>query len=172
MTTETEPIQATTRSPMWVRFVVGKRPIITLLRVLVLVVLSFLAFRYWLIPIRVTGNSMLPTYKNGSVNFINQLAYRRQHPQRGDVVGVKMSEQGVLLLKRVLGLPGETVAVANGKVFINGQNLKETYTQGEPPWRVAEFTLQPYEYFVIGDNRTISELHRKDENDIIGRVIF
>lgn len=169
---ESPSIQNSTHTPTWLRFIFGRRPMMTLVRISVLVLLSFLAFRFWLIPIRVTGNSMLPSYKNGAINFINKLAYRRQHPQRGDVVGVKMSEQQLMLLKRVLGLPGETVAVANGKVYINGRILDEKYTQGEPPWRVTEFTLQPYEYFVIGDNRTISELHRKDENDIIGKVLF
>lgn len=139
---------------------------------MVLVGLSFFVFRFWLIPIRVTGSSMLPTYKNGAINFINKLAYRRQHPQRGDVVGVRMNEQKLLLLKRVVGLPGETVSVTNGEVLINGRILVEKYTQGTPPWKVSEFKLHPYEYFVIGDNRSVSELHRKDENDIIGKVLY
>ncbi|MCX6882979.1 MAG: S26 family signal peptidase, partial [Verrucomicrobia bacterium] len=79
---ESPSIQNSTHTPTWLRFIVGRRPMMTLLRISVLVLLSFLAFRFWLIPIRVTGNSMLPSYKNGAINFINKLAYRRQHPQR------------------------------------------------------------------------------------------
>lgn len=157
---------------MWLRLVVGRRPLVTLLRALAVVVISAVVFRFWLLPIRVTGTSMVPTYHDKQINFMNRLAYFRNHPQRGDVVCLRLSQQQLLLLKRVVGLPGERIAIREGVVFINGDKLEEPYANGKVPGRVAEFELQPTEYFVIGDNRPVSDLLRREERDILGKVIY
>ena len=112
--------------------VIGRNWKLTLARLIVLVVTCFVVFRFILLPVRVEGISMLPTYQNGSVNFVNRLAYLRHEPQRGDVVGIRLSDPSimwpsVMYLKRIIGLPGETVAFANGTVLINGQALDEPY---------------------------------------------
>jgi hypothetical protein len=80
------------RLPGWLRVLaIGRNPKFTFARIIVLVVACFIVFKFILLPIRVTGISMLPTYKNHSVNFVNQLAYSRHEPRRGDVVSIRLA---------------------------------------------------------------------------------
>ena len=129
--------------PRWVRIaVIGRNPKVTLVRVAVLIVTCFIVFKFILLPIRVEGISMLPNYKDHSWNFVNRLAYLWHEPQRGDVVGSgfhaptprrhssgrQLAETPhVMYLKRIIGLPGETVAFEDGRVLINGEVLDEPY---------------------------------------------
>ncbi len=165
--------------PWWLRVIIGRRPKRTLLRVAVLIVVSLVVFRFVLVPIRVMGNSMDPTYRNGGVNFVNRLSYAWSKPKRGDVVGIEMSSTTndlvlarILLLKRIVGLPGERVAISRGVIKINGQRLDEPYAPAPIPWRVPEFQLKEHEYFVIGDNRQISDLRPVEARKIVGKVLF
>ena len=135
------------------RLVWGRNPRRTVIRGLVLVAVTFIIFRFVLLPVRISGGSMAPTYRDGRINFINRLAYEWRKPQRGDVVGVKMAGTRVLLLKRIIGLPGETVAIEQGVVHINGQPLAEPYVKHRAPWQLTPRTLGPNEYLFIGDNR-------------------
>ena len=93
----------------------------------VLVVLCFVVFKFILSAIRVEGISMLPTYQDGSAHFVNRLAYLWHEPRRGDVVSIRLAGTHVMYLKRIIGLPGETVAFVNGQVLINGEVLDEPY---------------------------------------------
>ena len=111
---------------------IGRNPGVTVVRLVVLVVISSILFKGILIPVRVTGRSMEPTYHDGRVNFINRLAYLRSEPRRGDVVGLQRKPSRLLVLKRIVGLPGERVAVRYGRIFINDELLEEEYTDGEP----------------------------------------
>ena len=161
------------------RVIIGRRPKRTLLRVAALIVVSLVVFKFVLVPIRVTGNSMDPTYRNGGVNFVNRLSYVWSKPKRGDVVGIEMSLTNepvfarVLLLKRIVGLPGERIAISREGIKINGQRLAEPYTQSRIPWRGGpEVQLKEDEYFVIGDNRQISDLRSVEERKIVGKVLF
>jgi signal peptidase I len=181
--------------PRWVRIVVmGRNPKVTLVRVAVLIVTSFVVFKFILLPIRVEGISMLPTYKDRSVNFVNRLAYLRHEPQRGDVVSIRFDRPDtnapgdismtaewlktphLMLLKRVIGLPGETVAFENGQVLINGEVLDEPYEKAHCDWTRPPVKVGPNEYFVVGDNRTMSwEGHvfgRAQRSQIIGKIIL
>src|SRR5258706_6563553 len=111
--------------PLWMRVVFGRYPKRTLIRLTCLVVTTFVLFRFVLIPIRVSGFSMLPTYKEGRVSVVNHLAYRWKRPQRGDVVAVRLPEENnIVLLKRIVGLPGERVRLDHGRVLINGKLLE------------------------------------------------
>ena len=107
--------------------VIGRNPKVTLVRVAVLIVTCFVVFRFILLPARIEGISMLPTYKDRSVNFVNRLAYRWHEPRRGDVVGIRLAGPHVMYMKRIIGLPGETVAFVDGRVLINGEVLDEPY---------------------------------------------
>jgi signal peptidase I len=98
---------------------------------------------------------MLPSYKDGRVNFINRLAYRNHPPQRGDVVGVRFAGPSVMLLKRVVGLPGERIGFSTGHVTVNGKSLDEPYPLWPSNWEREPVELAPDEYFVVGDNRTM-----------------
>src|ERR1039458_9272658 len=75
----------------WLRVaVIGRRPKRTLLRLAVLVVVIVVAFKFAILPIRVTGISMEPAFHDHAINYINRLAYVRGQPQRGDVVGIRL----------------------------------------------------------------------------------
>ena len=116
------------RLPRWLRIVViGRNPKATLVRVAVLIVTCFVIFKYVLLFIRIEGISMLPTYKDRSVNIVNRLAYLRHGPQRGDVVGIRLAGPHVMFMKRIIRLPGETISFVNGHVLIEGQVLDEPY---------------------------------------------
>lgn len=133
----------------------GRNPRNTLIRIAVLVVTCFILFRYVLMLVQVDGISMQPTYRNGSIKVINQLAYLWHEPRRGDVVTVRYAGKHDMLLKRIIGLPGETVAFADGTVLINGQPLDEPYEKWPSHWTLPPKKLGPDEYYIVGDNRTM-----------------
>jgi len=158
------------------RLVFGQNPRRTAVRVLVLAAISFITFKWVLIPIRTEGSSMLPTYTPDRMHFVNRLAYGAGGPVRGDVVAIKMAGPRVVYVKRIVGLPGESVAIAGGLVQINGVPLSEPYVRHRGPWDVDEVTLGPREYFVIGDNRGMSvgehDFGRVEMGRILGKVVF
>jgi signal peptidase I len=144
--------------PNWLQVIaVGRNPRNTLVRIGILIAVAFVLFfsHLVLLPVRVEGPSMLPTYKDRSINFINRLAYLGHEPRRGDVVSVRYAGYHVMLMKRIIGLPGETVAFDNGTVLINGQPLSEPYRKWPSHWTLPPQTLSPDEYFIVGDNRTM-----------------
>ena len=154
----------------------GRYPRRTLVRVLVLASVSFVLFRWVLIPIRAEGISMQPTYESGSLNLVNRFAYLSHKPSRGDIVGIKLAGPHVLYVKRIIGLPGERISIVRGQVYINGAPLLEPYVRNRSPWDKSEVTLTSREYFVIGDNRGMRasdhDFGRVDVSRIVGRVIF
>ncbi len=180
------------RLPRWVRIaVIGRNPKVTLVRVAVLAVTCFIIFKFILLHIQVEGISMLPTYPDQSKHYVNRFAYLWHEPQRGDVVGIRFSTNApagihqaaswletphVMLLKRIIGLPGETVAFKNGRVLINGEMLDEPYEKSPCDWNLPPKELGPDEYFVVGDNRTMPwEGHtfgRAQRSQIIGKAIL
>ncbi|MCL4177110.1 MAG: signal peptidase I [Verrucomicrobia bacterium] len=160
-------------STWWGRILVGRNPAVTLIRLVVLVVVASVLFKGVLIPVRVTGKSMEPTYRDGRVNFINRLAYRRSEPRRGDVVGLQTENSRLLVLKRIVGLPGERVSIRYGRIYIDGKALAEDYTDGQPiPPTLGERKLGAVEYFVIGDNRDLSAYGVVERRHILGKVLF
>ena len=179
---QTSPGPTPARLPGWLWVaVIGRNWKLTLARLTIFVVTAFVVFRFILLPVRVEGISMLPTCRDGSVNFINRLAYLRRGPQRGDVVGIRLSDPGILwpsvmYLKRVIGLPGETVAFVNGHVLIDGQTLDEPYEKNGCDWNLPPVKLGPTGYFVVGDNRSMpSEFHtfgKVERDHIVGKAIL
>lgn len=160
-------------STWWGRALIGRNPLVTVIRLMVLVAVVSVVFKGVLIPVRITGKSMEPTYRDGRINFINRWAYSGSEPQRGDVVGLQREPSRILVLKRIVGLPGERVAVWRGRLFINGEPLEENYTDGRPIGQAAgERLLGPNEYFAIGDNRDISAFGVVERKDIRGKVLF
>ena len=165
------------RLPRWVRIaVIGRNPKVTLVRVAVLIATCFVVFKFILLPARIEGISMLPTYRDRSVNFVNRLAYRWHEPRRGDVVGIRLAGPHVMYMKRIIGLPGETVAFENGRVLINGEVLDEPYEKSPCDWNCPPVKLGPDEYFVVGDNRTMPwedhTLGRAQRSQIVGKAIL
>ena len=165
-----------TPKPFWIRAVVGRRPRNTLIRITVLVVVSFIVFDFILLPIRVTGISMSPTYQDRSINFVNCLAYKRHEPQRGDVVSIRYAGKHLMLMKRIIGLPGESVGFEKGQVIINGNVLAEPYEKRSCDWSIPPVQLGADEYFVVGDNRTMPPQDHVfgvvTRDRILGRVLL
>lgn len=146
------------------------------MRVLVLAGISGVLLKWVFLPIRTQGSSMLPTYQSDTFNLVNRFAYSGRIPSRGDVVAIRLAGPHVVYVKRIVGLPGERVAIAAGAVQIDGVGLTEPYVQHRRPWEMPEVTLGPREYFVIGDNRGMEradhDFGRVDAERILGKVIF
>ena len=127
---------------------------------------------------RVEGESMKPTYSHGQVSIANRLAYLNAGPQRGDIVAVKMRDSGrsVFLLKRVVGLPGESIGFENGRLTVDGLSRDEDYLADESDWNREPVLCEPDEFFVVGDNRSMPiEFHifgRARSTRIAGKVLF
>ena len=106
------------------------------------------------------GDSMAPALRNGDVLLINRAVYRIKSPARGDIVAFRQEKNGHFSVKRIVGLPGETVQISEGKVLIDGQEMTEDiYVSGIEYAGEAEqpVELGADEYFVIGDNHTASD---------------
>ena len=161
----------------WLRMVFGRHPRRTLVRLVVLVVASVIIFGFVLIPIRIDGISMEPTYHDRGVNFVNRLAYVWNKPKRGDVVAIKTTGMSIMFMKRIVGLPGETISIERGIVMVNGGPLNEPYVVVKrEPWNESPVRLGPDEYMVIGDNRAtdrVSHYHGAvDGRKLAGKVLW
>jgi signal peptidase I len=167
---------AMTEAPGWLqRVLIGRKPARTLVRIGVLIMLAYLMVKFVAIPIRIEGISMLPTYQNHQIHVLNRLAYLSHGPQRGDVVGIRLAGEHVMFLKRIIALPGETIAFHHGHTVINGETLAEPYLKGHCDWERPPETLGPDEYYVVGDNRTMEwEDHkqgRAQRKRIVGKIL-
>lgn len=132
------------------------RFLVDVLETLVLSVLLFLAINTISARIRVDGSSMEPTLQSGEFIVVNRLAYKLGDPELRDVVVFHFpGDPGLEYIKRVVGLPGNTVRITNGSVYVNDQLLNEPYIAAKPrydgTWQVPEGHL-----FVLGDNRNNS----------------
>ncbi len=153
------------------RKIFGADPLVTLFRLVVCYGVILFVFRVLLLPIAVVGTSMTPTYMDGDSNFVNRWPYSLHAPQRRDVVAVRVNPK-TLYLKRIMGLPGETVSVRAGRLYINGKRLEEPYAYSRVGLRFGEVKLGPNEYFIIGDNRPVTVLGVIKRDQIVGKVVF
>jgi signal peptidase I len=125
---------------------------------------------------RVDGQSMEPNLYSEQRLVVEKLSYRFHGPERFDIVVLKMPEQSdTMLIKRVVGLPGETVEIRDGGVYIDGERLKEPFTDEETqPGRFGEVTVPPLHIYVLGDNRDRSNDSRSfgpvPIDNVVGRA--
>lgn len=133
-----------------------KRFILDLLETLVLAVILFLVINAVSARVRVDGFSMIPTLQDGEFILVNRLAYKFAEPKRGEIIVFRspvVPDED--LIKRVIGLPGDTVEINDGNVYVNDTMLDEPYIAAEPiysgKWQVVDGYL-----FVLGDNRNDS----------------
>ena len=117
-------------------------------------------------------SSMEPTLAVGSQYFVNKLAYKTSSPKRGDIIVFRTngSDDAALHVRRVIGLPGETIQIVNGRILIDGEAYKEGKdfpSINNPGMAANAITLEAGEYFVLGDNRNNSEDSRYAD---IGKV--
>jgi len=124
-----------------------------LIRVGLVALSAYLIFGYLLIPFRIQGTSMEPTYQNGQINFCWKLRYLFSKPRRGDVVVIRLTGQKVTLLKRVIALEHEVIEFHNGKLLINGVEQEEPYLRYPYDWTLPARWVEPDSIYVVGDNR-------------------
>ncbi len=163
------------RPPWWRIALVGRRPKRTAVRILVLAAACFLIRDFAVLPVRDVGISMLPAYRSNAVYFVNRLAYIFHGPRRGDVVAIRLlAGPHVMYMKRVVGLPGETVAFRDGKLSINGRVIDEPYVREPCDWDLPPEKIPLGQYYVVGDNRSMpAEDHTKGRVErrlILGKV--
>jgi signal peptidase I len=122
--------------------------------VLGVVIVTALIWRYNFGLTLVIGESMLPTLHNHDLCLMRRV--HNYQPQRGDIVSFRTADNPPLwFIKRVVGLPGETVALSNGVPLINGQPLTEAYTHQNPTWQMEPVTLTASQVLVLSDNRRL-----------------
>lgn len=118
---------------------------------------------------------MVPAYESGQYILVNKLVYKFDDPQQGDVIVFRFpKDPSRLFAKRIIGLPGDTVAISDGTVFVNRKPLEEPYLAVRDSSDMALRHLGEREYFVLGDNRRGSNDSRNwgpvPEENIVGKM--
>jgi signal peptidase I len=127
----------------------------------------------------VSGSSMFPNFHDRDIIVLNKISYVIGQPKRGDSVVLRFpgDPQHDRYIKRLIGMPGETFSIRDGKIYINGEPLRESYIAddviAEPD---MEVTLKPDQYFLVGDNRPVSSDSRiwgpAYRSDFIGKAFL
>lgn len=135
---------------------------IWIFKLILICLLALVIVFYFGRQVKNSGDSMKPAVKDGDVVLVNRMIYDASKPKRGDVIIFKPNgnENARSYIKRIIGLPGETIQIKDGKIYIDGEKLEEDYetTEIENPGTAFEkITLDGDEYFVLGDNRKNSE---------------
>lgn len=147
----------------------------------IIALVAFLIFSFVLRPGRIPSSSMGPTLRIGDIVLANGLAYIASDPQRGDIVIFKHDELGKeILIKRVIGMPGDSLMFVEGDLYLNGELLQEDYLpNGVKTDSFKDFDEIPEDcYFVMGDNRTESYDSRGwrepyvCKDDILGKMLI
>ena len=142
--------------------------------IIVILVLTYVIITYVGQRTSVSGSSMETTLSDGDQLLVDKLSYRFQNPKRFDIIVFPYQyEENVYYIKRIIGLPGETVQVKDGYVYINGEKL-ESDIYGKEVMQSAGIAAEPItlgddEYFVLGDNRNNSSDSRDPSVGILKR---
>ena len=158
-----------------------KSLILWIVEIVLVILVAYFIIEYAVEKTTMMGISMNTTLNDGDKIIINKVTYLKKDPERYDVIVFNQSKSGhgYYNIKRVIGLPGETIEIINGYVYINGEQLEEEIVV--EPMNIAglakeELVLQENEFFVLGDNRNFSEDSRFAnigivvKSDIIGKA--
>lgn len=129
-------------------------------------------------PVRVNGTSMVPTLNNGDYMLLNEIGYRINGVKRFDIVVAYID--GEMLIKRVIGLPGEKIEYAYNKLYVNGENVVENFKHGDTEdfsfSKLNAEVVPENHYFLVGDNRGNSKDSRIvgfiPASEIMGKTSF
>ena len=142
---ETQPAERR-KNPLW-------EMIVELGQSLILGALLALVLQIFIQPTIVYGQSMEPNLHDNERVILDKVSYRIGEPARGDIVVFPVEGEPLPLIKRVIGLPGETVEIRDGRVLIDGVVLREPYASGPTFGNMAQVRVPPDTVFVMGDNR-------------------
>lgn len=139
-----------------------KEVIVWAVEIALVIGLAYCIITYAVEKTEMIGSSMESTLSDGDEIIINKMAYRFHDPERFDVVVFKQSnkEHGYYNVKRIIGLPGETIQIIDNVIYINGEAIEDDViaeTMNNAGLAAEEITLDENEYFVLGDNRNNSE---------------
>ena len=129
------------------------KEIVELGQSLILGALLALVLQIFIQPTIVYGQSMEPNLHENERVILDKVSYRIGEPSRGDIVVFPVKGEPLPLIKRVIGLPGETVEVRDGRVLVNGVVLREPYISGPTAGNMAPVRVPADAVFVMGDNR-------------------
>ena len=149
----------------------------------VVLLFAFVYVWYFGQKVGTVGDSMNPVLENGDVVLVNRIVYNATKPKRGDVIVFKPkgNENSHYYIKRIIGLPNETVEIIDNSIFIDGEKLEEEYQtseMGDVGIMTEKMKLGSDEYFVLGDDRENSEDSRNADvgnvkrSDIYGKAWF
>jgi len=159
----------------------ARRELLDFFKMIVWFALLFFGLRTFVVEgFEIQGNSMEPTLESNERLFVFKFLYRFDDVQRGDVIVFLYPEDmSRRFIKRVIGLPGDTVEIQDGKVLVNGQVLEEKYIEERyvrPSENVAKRTVSDGCFYVLGDHRSVSSDSRGGwvvpRNNIIGKAVL
>ena len=140
---------------------------------IIIVIVVALIREFLVTPALVVGDSMVNTLHNNDVLILDKIVYRFNEIKRFDIVVVRQKGKDAII-KRVIGLPGETVEYKDNKLYINGKEMEDPYNDGKTEDYLLDEVIGENEYFVVGDNRSNSADSRMigliDKSDIKGRI--
>jgi signal peptidase I len=131
------------------------------IRLILVGLTCYVIFGHLLIPLRIQGLSMEPTYQNRSFAFSWRLKYLFAPPEHFDVVTVRFAGRKVMLLKRIVALQGETVGFRKGLLYVDGNLIEEPYVRHRSGWELPPRVIAPEHVYVVGDNRGTSMARHK-----------
>lgn len=148
---------------------------------LVVIIITFVLHQFVVERVEVHNYSMEPTLKSGNIILMDKITYQKKNPKRMDIIIFENEASKDDLIKRVIGLPGETIRIVHGKIYIDGEYLEDI--EGlDLPYEAGlaenDFVLGDDEYFVLGDNREKSidsryaEIGAINRDEIIGKLFI
>lgn len=150
--------------------------------ILVAAIILFLLINYVISPVKIKGQSMFPVLKDEERILISKIGITEDRIKRFDIiVFTNYPEKGKRFIKRVIGLPGETIKIDSGEIYINNQKIRQTFISSEMIGNFQAVNMNPLKipenfFFLIGDNRQISRDSRTygviHQKNILGKAIF